>query len=235
MGTGIIGPGIIGLSSMATRHLLADLAGEIARSLGLAVRFDSGGGVEVEQRVRDGVPADVVVLAAPAMARLDDEGLLVSGTLRPLFVSQVVAAVPADRTAPAFATEDDLATALASAATVAYSTGPSGTALLALIDRLGLTDLLADRMLQAPPGVPVGSLLADGRADLGFQQHSELMDVGGITILGPLPGEAAIRSTFSGAVAAASPQADTAAQVLDLLGSDVAARLAATRGMTLAD
>lgn len=226
---------IIGLSSMATRHLLADLAVEIERSHGLVVRFESGGGVEIEERVREGAGADVVVLAAAAIARLGAQGALIEGTMRPLFVSDVVAAVPSDLDPPAFATEDDLVAALGSAGTVAYSTGPSGTALLALVDRFGLTGLLAGRLLQAPPGVPVGSLLAEGRAGLGFQQRSELMDVEGISILGPLPGEAAIRSTFSGGVAVASTQPGLASMVIDLLGSDAAAGLAAARGMALAD
>jgi molybdate transport system substrate-binding protein len=219
---------------MATRLLLTDLAVAIERQHGIAVSFTSAGGVEIARRVRDGAAVDVVVLAADAMDALHSDGLLASATLRPLFVSQVVAAVPAASTAPALATEDDVRAAVANADRVGYSTGPSGAALLALLERWELRDELRDRLVQARPGVPVGSLIASGEVDLGFQQRSELLDVTGVRVLGPLPGAAAISTTFSGGVLAASTQPELAAKVLGLLCTDAAAVVVASRGMTVA-
>jgi molybdate transport system substrate-binding protein len=230
----VVTDGVTGLSSMATRLLLADLAADVERRHGIAVSFTSAAGVEAAQQVRDGAAVDLVILAAVAMDALESDGLLAPKTLRPLFVSQVVAAVPAGRTAPALATEDDVRAAVANARRVGYSTGPSGTALLALLERWGLRDELQDRLVQAPPGLPVGSLLGSGDADLGFQQLSELLDAPGVRVLGPLPGSAAISSTFSGGVLATSGQPELAARVLGLLSADAAAAVVASRGMTLA-
>lgn len=223
--------GISGFSSMATRPVLAELSAQIRLDHGIAVRFESAGGVEIARRVREGAGADLLVLADGALAELADQGHLRGGTVRPLWVSQVVAAVPAGTPVPAFDEVRDLRAALLAAERVAYSTGPSGTALLDLIARLELAEPLRDRLVQAPPGVPVGSLLASGAANLAFQQHSELMDLPGIVIVGPLPGDSAICSTFSGGVLAASTQPDRAAEVLDLLGSEVASKTARARGM----
>ncbi|MFF9838486.1 substrate-binding domain-containing protein [Streptomyces sp. NPDC013740] len=225
---------ISGLSSMATKPVLAELSEHLRRAYGLAVSFESAGGVEIARRVREGVPADLLVLADGALAALEKEGHLRPGTARPLWVSQVVAAVPEGAPVPALGTEAELRAALLAARHVAYSTGPSGTALVELIARLDLTDALAGRLVQAPPGVPAGSLLAAGRADLAFQQHSELMDLPGVTVVGPLPGAAAISSLFGGAVLAASGRPDQALAVLDLLGSDDAAKAARARGMRAA-
>jgi len=222
---------ICGLSSMATRQLLTELCGLLGREHGLDVAFTSAGGVEVARRVREGAEADLLVLAEAAMAALDAEGLLVGATLRPLFVSEVVAAVPASAAAAPLAAEGDLRAALVAAGCIAYSTGPSGTALLALVERWGLTEEVGARLVQAPPGVPVGSLLAEGRADLGFQQRSELTGVPGVQVLGPLPGAAAIRSTFSGAVLAASRRPAAAARALDLLVANDAASVVRACGM----
>jgi molybdate transport system substrate-binding protein len=230
----VVTDGVTGLSSMATRLLLVDLAADIGRMHRIAVTFTSAGGVEVAQRVRDGAPADLLVLAAPAMEALESDGVLAPGTVRPLFVSPVVAAVPAGRTSPAWVTEDDVRATVANAGRVGYSTGPSGSALLALLERWGLRDELQDRLVQASPGVPVGSLLASGDADLGFQQLSELLDAPGVRVLGPLPGGAAISSTFSGGVVATSVQPELAARVLRLLSDDAVAATVASRGMTLA-
>jgi molybdate transport system substrate-binding protein len=222
---------ISGLSSMATRPILAELSEHIRLAHGIAVRFASAGGVDIARRVREGAEADLLVLADGALADLDRAGHLVRGTARPLWISQVVAAVPEGTPVPELDAEPDLRTALLSAKRIAYSTGPSGTALLGLIDRLGLAGTLADRLVQAPPGVPAGSLLSSGQADLAFQQHSELMDLPGVVIAGPLPGDTAIDSAFSGAVLATSAQPGRALEVLDLLGSDTAARTARARGM----
>jgi molybdate transport system substrate-binding protein len=225
---------VTGLSSMATRSLLADLGLAIERRHGIAVDFTSSGGVEVAQRVRAGARADLVVLAADVMDTLASDGLLLPSTLRPLFVSPVVAAVPAGATAPALATEDDARAAVANAGRIGYSTGPSGSAVLALLERWDLGQDLQDRLVQAPPGVPVAALLASGQADLGFQQLSELMQAPGVRVLGPLPGVAAISSTFSGAVLATSTRAKLAAKVLVLLSEGAVAATVTSHGMAVA-
>ncbi|MFD8634537.1 substrate-binding domain-containing protein [Streptomyces sp. NPDC059533] len=222
---------ISGLSSMATRPLLAELSERIRLVHGLSVRFEAAGGVEVARRVREGAEADLLVLADGAVTALAKEGHLAAGTVRPLWISQVVAAVPEGSPVPELASESDLRSALEAARSIAYSTGPSGTALVELIGRLGLTDALTDRLVQAPPGVPAGSLLSTGRADLAFQQHSELMDLPGVAIAGPLPGDTAISSTFSGGVLASASRPGPALEVLDFLGSDTGSEIARARGM----
>ncbi|MGW7446622.1 substrate-binding domain-containing protein [Kitasatospora sp. NPDC054795] len=222
---------ISGLSSMATRPVLADLSEHLRHTCGIPVRFESAGGVEVARRVREGAEADLLVLAAGALAELEEEGLVLRGTARPLWVSQVVAAVPDGAPVPALDSESDLRAALLSATGVAYSTGPSGTALIGLITRLGLTGTLSERLVQAPAGVPAGSLLSSGRADLAFQQRSELTDLPGVVVVGPLPGDTAINSVFSGGVLASSGRPGRARKVLDLLGSDTASGIARARGM----
>jgi molybdate transport system substrate-binding protein len=222
---------ICGLSSTATRLILAELSEHIRIAHGIPVRFESAGGVEIARRVREGAEADLLVLAEGALAKLESEGHLLSGTVRPLWVSQAVAAVSAGSPVPALDSESDLRAALLAAKRIAYSTGPSGTALVELITRLHLADPLLDRLVQAPPGVPAGSLLASGEADLAFQQHSELMDLPGVVIIGPLPGNTAISSTFSAGVLASSTQPRRAAEVLEFLGSDTASKTARARGM----
>ncbi|WP_435972117.1 substrate-binding domain-containing protein [Streptomyces sp. Qhu_M48] len=225
---------ISGLSSMATRPVLAELTEHIRLTHGLPVRFASAGGVEIARRVRDGAESDVLVLADGALAELAGQGHVLGDSVRPLWVSQVVAAVPEGTPVPALRSESDLRAALSSARRIVYSTGPSGDALIDLITRLNLADTLQDRLVQASPGVPAGSLLSPGQADLAFQQHSELMDLPGVVIAGPLPGGSAISSTFSGGVLAASSQPGRARAVLDLLGSDAATKTARARGMRAA-
>ncbi len=227
-----MGKPIDGLSSMATKALLADLSDALWRDRELLVRFESAGGVEVARDIRAGAHADVVVLSREAMAELDADGLFERGTLRALFVSDVVVAVPERVSSVPLSTEDDLRTALLNADRIAYSTGPSGEALIDLVSRWELVDAVDHKLLQAPPGTSVGSLLAGGEADLGFQQRSELSNLGGIRVLGALPGSAAIRSTFSGAVLARSANPETAREVLEYMNSTSAENYVLAAGMT---
>jgi molybdate transport system substrate-binding protein len=225
---------ILGLSSMATKGLLADLSVALRRQRSLAVRFESAGGVEVARNIRGGAQADLAVLSEQAMSDLDADGFLAGATLRPLFVSDVVAAVPDDVAPVTLSTEDDLRAALIGAERIAYSTGPSGTALVALVERWEISKIVQPKLVQARPGTPVGSLLTGGEADLGFQQRSELSEVAGVRILGSLPGAAAIRSTFSGAVLARSMNPEPAREVLGFLQSEDAEEHVLAAGMTVA-
>ncbi|RKE23338.1 substrate-binding domain-containing protein [Streptomyces sp. TLI_171] len=214
------------LSSMAVRPALAGLA-PLLRQAGLRVRFEAGGGVDVARRIRDGAVADLAVLAADALAALHAEGLVTPPV--PLWDSDTVAAVPAAAPPTALATVDDLRALLRSATAVAHSTGPSGTALRALVDRLGLTAHV--RLVQAPPGTPAGALVTDGRATVAVQQRSELAALPGVRVLGPLPGDAAITSTFAAAVLTTAPRPVAARTLLDLLVSTEASAAALAGGM----
>lgn len=217
---------LLALTSMAVRPALADLE-PLLRRHGLPVRFEAAGGVETARRIRDGATADLVVLAADALAALHAEGL--ADAPCPLWDSETVAAVAADAPPVDLATVADLRARLLGARAVAHSTGPSGTALRALVERLGLTDRV--HLVQAPPGVPAGTLLTDGRADLAFQQHSELADLPGVRVLGPLPGDTAITSTFAAAVLTTAPDPARARTALHLLTSDEASTTALAKGM----
>lgn len=215
-----------GISSMATRHVLADLLAA-AENAGLpAVDVESVGGVDAATRVREGELFDLVFLADGALAKLAADGHVDAATLTPLVVSSVAAAVPSAAAEPAvnpsaaaFADAGAMRDAIRRAERIGYSTGPSGTALIRMIEDWGLSDEVGDRLVQARPGIPVAKLLADGEVDLGFQQLSELVGQPGVRILGSLPPDCAIVTVFAGAVATASVVPDDARAVLDFLAS----------------
>jgi molybdate transport system substrate-binding protein len=218
------------ISSMATRHLLTALAQAHAQTGAPAVHLESVGGVDAARRVQDGEAFDAVVLVSDAIAKLQAAGRLQPDSVRPIAESSVAMAVRAGSTPPAVASEAALRATLLQARSIGYSTGPSGTALLQLFARWGLADTLKDRLVQAAPGVPVGRLVAGGDVEIGFQQFSELMDIGGITLLA-MPPELDIVTRFSGAVLATATQPVAAQALLDFMASAATSALKQQHGM----
>jgi molybdate transport system substrate-binding protein len=220
-----------GISSMATRLLLADLADAYRQRSGVLASFESVGGVDAAKRVAAGEAFDVVVLAADAIDKLAAAGHVVAGSRVDLVQSAVAVAVRAGAPRPDIGSEAALRLAVQAARSIGYSTGPSGVALTALFERWGIADALRERIVQAPPGVPVGALVARGEVELGFQQLSELMHLEGIDVLGPMPGSIQIVTTFSAGQCATSTRPEAVAGLLDFMHSAAAACAKRRHGM----
>ena len=219
------------ISSMATRLLLADLAAQWHNATGLEAVIESVGGLDAAKRVQAGEAFDGVVLAREAINKLIASGHVVAGSRVDLVSSSVAVAVRAGSPLPDISNEAALRSAVLAAPTIGYSTGPSGVAIIALFERWGLTQALQSRIVQTPPGVPVGSLVARGELSLGFQQLSELMHLPGISVVGTLPEPVAITTIFSIAACATVNNRDELSRFAAFMASSDAAPVRLKHGM----
>ncbi|EGC99267.1 molybdate transport system substrate-binding protein [Burkholderia sp. TJI49] len=222
---------VTGISSMATRPLLVRLAAAYAEDTGCRVAVTSVGGVDAAKRVQAGEPFDFVVLASDAIARLAADGRVVADSRVEVARSGIAVAVAAGAERPDIDTEAAVRDAVLRARRIGFSTGPSGVHLNRLFARWGLTDALAPRIVQAPPGVPVGMLIASGEVDLGFQQLSELMHVPGVAVVGALPDAIQAMTVFAAAVCDSARDRAAAARFLAYLASPQAATVKREHGM----
>jgi molybdate transport system substrate-binding protein len=219
------------ISSMATKQVLAELIALYRQDHAIDIELESVGGVDAAKRVQAGEAFDLVILAQDAVDKLVAAGRVVDGSRVDIVRSDVAVAVRAGTPRPDIGSEAALKASVLAAKTLSYSTGPSGVQLLKLFERWGIADTLKDRIVQAPPGVPVGSLVAKGEAEIGFQQLAELIHLSGIELLGPLPDAVQITTVFSGGVVSASPQAEAARALLRFFASPVAAAAKQRQGM----
>ena len=221
---------ITGISSMATRAVLADLVAARPQQ-GVEVAIESVGGVDAARRVQAGEAFDLVVLARDAIDRLVASGHVVPGSRVDLVHSGVAVAVRSGAPQPDIDTEDAVRRAVLAARSIGHSTGPSGVQLLQLFQRWGIVEALKDRIFQAPPGVAVATLVARGEVELGFQQLSELMHADGISVIGPLPPAIQINTTFSAGRCTGSTQAAAVHDLLAYLASPAATPAKRRHGM----
>lgn len=219
---------------MATKAVLADLADACLQAGGAAITIESVGGVDAARRVQAGEDFDAVFLARDALDKLMASGHVLPGSTVDLMRSSVSVAVQAGTPAPNIRSEAALRAAVLAAPSIGYSTGPSGVALTQLFARWGLAAQLQNRIVQAPPGVPVGQLVAQGVVALGFQQTSEMLHLGGITIVGPMPADVAIVTTFSAGICSTSHQVDATRALLHFFASSAALAAKQRQGMEAA-
>ena len=221
------------LTAGAYRSVLMGLAPGFEQQTGhrLIVQSDTAGGVQ--QKIRAGEPADVIVLTPAGVEALGDK--VRAGSMQPLARVGISVAVRAGAPHPAIGTPDAIRAAVVNARAPAWidpaAGGSSGIYMDGLWERWGIASLVLPKAVLVNGGLVADKLLS-GEADLAFQQTSELTGVAGVQVVGPLPAEIQSYTVYAGAITARSTQPAAAAALLDYLAGPAAAVVLAGRGMT---
>jgi molybdate transport system substrate-binding protein len=211
------------LSTLALRGAVHSLAGRYEAAGGVRIDADFAPTLARLDRLRGGEGADVVILTREGLYELVAEGTVVAGSCVDLARSYVGIAVKAGVAHPDIATEAALRATLVGARSVAYSRiGASGIFFAQLIERMGIAPEINARARIVPSGFTAERLVA-GEADLAVQQISELKQVRGIEIVGPIPLQMQTPAVFSAGRLAASKQTVQAAALVKYLASPEAA------------
>jgi molybdate transport system substrate-binding protein len=219
------------MSSNAFRQAYLELVPEFEKASGHKVVTSFVGGVDLMQRMKAGESVDLVILAGKSVDELIQLGKVVPGSRVDLAKAGVGAAVRAGAPKPDISSADALKRALLAAKSIGYSTGASGVHLVSVFERMGIAGELKPKSKQAPPGVPVGSLIASGEVELGFQQLSELLPVAGIEVIGMLPPEVQEITVFSAGIHVGAKQPAAARALVQFLSSPASAAAKRKKGM----
>ncbi len=219
------------ISSQAIKEAYLAFAPEFERSSGYKLVTTWNGTNDILKKLRAGEAFDMVILVTPSMEDMIKEGKVVAGSRVDLVRSGIAIAVPAGAPKPDISTTDAVKRALLAAKGIGYSSGPSGVFLESLFKRWGIWDQVGPRIKQTPPGTPVGSILARGDVDIGFQQVSELMLYPGIQYVGAVPKEMDTVSVFAGGVHTGAGQPDAARTFIKFIASSAALPFIKKTGM----
>jgi molybdate transport system substrate-binding protein len=185
------------LTSNSTRSVLDALAPlfELETGYRLGVHFDSA--KIMLARIKSGETADVVVLGESAVDELVKLGRVSAQSRRPFARSRVGIAVRAGMPHPDVGTLDALRRTLLAARSIAHTVnGLSGMYVPTLLERLGIADEMRPKTVTRTGGL-IGRVVVTGEAEIAVQQISELLQVPGIELVGPLPDE--VQKTFESA------------------------------------
>lgn len=211
------------LSTLALKGAIARLGGAYRAASGVTIDADFAPTLALLERLRGGEVADLVILTREGLDAMIGEGRVAPDSAIDLARSYVGVAVQAGATHPDIATEAALRSALLGARAVAYSRlGASGILFARLIEQLGIAAEVNARAVIIPVGFTAEKLIS-GEADLAIQQISELKQIDGIEVVGPLPLNLQTPAVFSAGRLVASRRAGAADHLLRYLSSvDVA-------------
>lgn len=216
------------MSSMSLKEAYLELVPQFEKESGHKVVTAWVGSADIMKRMRAGEATDLVIMAANAIDELAKEGSIAKGSRVDLVKSSIGVAVRAGAPKPDLTSGETLKRTLLAAKSIGFSSGPSGVYLARVLKGWGVPE---DRLVQTPPGAPVGEVIARGEVEIGFQQVSELLPVKGIDFVGPLPADLQLVTVFSAGTHAGAKQAEAAKAWTSFLKSPAAAPVIRKHGL----
>jgi molybdate transport system substrate-binding protein len=219
------------LSTQATEQSYRDLIPQFEKATGHKVTTIFTGTLDADKRIAAHEPHDLLIMSSASIDQHLKDGTLVAGSRTDLARSGVALGVKAGAKKPDISTTAALRETILNAKSIGYSTGPSGNYVIQLFQKLGVADQARPKLKQTATGVFVGSIIASGEVEIGFQQVSELGHYPGVDFVGPLPADVQNYTIFSAGIPKASKQPDAAKALVQFLTSAAAAPVFRAHGM----
>jgi molybdate transport system substrate-binding protein len=211
------------LSTQATEQAYRELVPQFEKASGHKVTTVFTGTLDANKRLAAGETYDLLIMSAPSIEEHIKTGKVLASSRVDLAKSGVGVGVKAGAPKPDISTTEALKRTLSAAKSIGYSTGPSGIYMIGVFQRMGIADEIKHKLKQTPTGVFVGSIIANGEAEIGFQQVSELSHFAGVDYVGPLPAEIQQFTIFSSGIIAGAKEADAAKALVNFITAPAAA------------
>lgn len=219
---GALAADITVISAAAVQVPVTELAEQFEKATGNHVVFEFSTAGGVENKVRGGSRTDLVINAASRLQGLAADGLVAPAPARSLGVVRMGVAVRKGGKVPDVSSTAAFRASLLGAESIAYGDPAKGATtgihFGKMLEKLGIQDAVRGKSQLAANGLDVMKLVAEGKAEIGVTQISEILHVKGDALVGPLPPELQLASNYSVSLGSATPM-PAAAQFADLLVS----------------
>ena len=220
------------ISSNALKTTLEELAPAFEKATTHKIVFTWGAAVPLKADIEKGAAFDVAVLTVSGIDDLITQGKLIDSTRANLAKSGIGVAVRKGAPKPNISSVEAFKAALLNAKSIAYvEQGGSGIYLKALLPRLGIADALKDKIKLLPPENPAANAVANGEAEIGMTQISEILPYAGAELVGPLPPEIQLITSFAAAAGTTAKQAEPATALIKFLTAPAAAPVFKAKGL----
>jgi molybdate transport system substrate-binding protein len=200
-----------------------EMGAEFSKKTGNTLDFTIDTTGALQNKLRSGEKADIVLVSAPGMDALIKERRIVEGTRVDLARALIGVSIKAGAPAPDISSVDAFKKAVLSARTVSYvdpkSGGTSGNYMAGLFQKMGLADQIKSKIVFRDQGSRVADAVAKGDAEIGITFTSEMQPNKGVRVIGPLPEAIQSPTVYAAAIPEGAPNADAARAFLKLMAS----------------
>jgi molybdate transport system substrate-binding protein len=210
------------LSGGAAHALVASLAPKFKEMTGFDIDGEFGAVGAMVDKLRKGMPTDIVILTAAIITKLAQENRVVPASIADVGLVETAIAV---RAGDAKVGIDDAASLraalLASDAIFLPDTKVStaGIHVAKVLQQLGIAEAVADRLKIHPNGATAMRHMAasDALRPIGCTQSTEIISTPGVVMSGSLPTGCELATMYTAAVTTRATHAKQAQSLIDLL------------------
>ncbi|HEV3371226.1 MAG TPA: molybdate ABC transporter substrate-binding protein [Xanthobacteraceae bacterium] len=221
------------LISNALKSTMEELAPQFEKASENKLVMTFGAAAELKTSIDKGAPLDVAILTAAVTDDLIKEGKLTATGRTDIARSGAGLAGRKGAPKPDISTTDAFKRALLDSKSIAYvAAGATAPYILSLFDRLGIAEQVKPKLKPQPTSNPAAKAVANGDAELGITQISEILPYAGAELIGPLPAEVQLYTVYPAAVAAGTKAPDAANALIKFLTGPAAIAVLKAKGLS---
>jgi molybdate transport system substrate-binding protein len=222
------------LSALSLQGVMEDLGPKFERASGHKLAITYGALGVVVKRIQGGETADVVIIPRQGIDGLVRDGKAAAGNVTVIARSNMGVAVRKGAPKADISSPEAFKRTLLAAKSIAYadpaSGGPSGLHVAKVLERLGIANEMKSKTIFANTN-EFGAVIANGKAEIAVYQLQNLVQVSGIEIVGPLPGNLQETTVFAAAVMAGAKDPAAAKALVDFFRTPESAKVIKAKGM----
>jgi molybdate transport system substrate-binding protein len=219
--------------SNALKTTMEELAPQFEKASGHKLVIEFGAAAEIKTAIQKGAAVDVAILTSAVTDDLIKEGKLAAAGRADIARAGAGVAARKGAAKPDISTTEAFKHAMLEAKSIAYvAAGATAPYILSVFDRLGIADQVKPKLKPQPTSNPAAKAVANGEAELGITQISEILPYAGAELVGPMPPELQLYTVFPATVAANTKEADAAKALIKFLTAPAAIAVLKAKGLS---